>query len=108
MQQLATLNVSVDADITVALGTPETFIIYDVWSSGYVQGGELVTDFIGEWSQNQTLLMQPFKSKYYHRINFKQILMKASFAVSRKLDCRIRSAVRLLYCGNKFDQIVSS
>lgn len=53
MDYMGQLNLSIDAEVTIAVNSKNTFKLYEVYNPGFKQGGKLITQYIGNWSLNQ-------------------------------------------------------
>lgn len=53
MAYMSRLNLYIDAEVTIAVNSKNTFKLYEVYNPGFQQGGKLITQYIGSWSLNQ-------------------------------------------------------
>ncbi|XP_028032287.1 ionotropic receptor 75a-like, partial [Bombyx mandarina] len=89
MKTLETLNLSIDADIKVALQKGAVdFVLYDVFNYGKIQGGSLIVKEIGMWN-SAGVFSSLNKFKYYDRWDFNEMALRMILVISpppRKFD----------------------
>lgn len=75
--------------------TPNSLQLYDIYNPGYVQGGNLTMKYFGTWINGKFMELLQF-SKYFQRIDFKEITLKAATVVS--LDTDLILTQTKVYC----------
>ncbi|XP_037298953.1 ionotropic receptor 75a [Manduca sexta] len=90
---LETLNISVDADITVASKIVSSeYILYEVFNFGKIQGGDLIINRAGSWNLQLHMDVDINGYKYYRRWDFQQWQMRMIFVMSpipKKLNPKV-------------------
>ncbi|XP_068632053.1 ionotropic receptor 75a-like [Battus philenor] len=80
---LSKLNLSVDADIIMAMQGSHKLSLFEVFNYGKIQGGNLKILYIGDWTTRKKLdLSYITKYKYYRRWNFEQLNLRMVAVVS--------------------------
>ncbi|KAL0892703.1 hypothetical protein ABMA27_014421 [Loxostege sticticalis] len=77
------LNISVDADISLAVQGPNNFALYELYNFGKIQGGDLIIENSGTWSAEGGIVADLNEYKYYRRWNFNQWPMRLITVVSK-------------------------
>ncbi|XP_060802907.1 uncharacterized protein LOC106141871 [Amyelois transitella] len=70
------LNMNVNADLFVAKVTDNGYEMYEIFNYGKIQGGELIINNLGVWSDGQGFNEDLNGYMYYRRWNFQQLSMR--------------------------------
>nr|XP_046465204.1 ionotropic receptor 75a-like isoform X2 [Neodiprion pinetum] len=90
------LNLSVDADVVVAITAEETVKLYDIFNTGSDRNGTLNATFIGTWrSLSPRLNIFKLQSPVYRRQNLTGITLKFA-AVTAYMDPREDDPIKYL------------
>ncbi|XP_050342409.1 ionotropic receptor 75a-like [Nymphalis io] len=74
---LKQMNLSVDADVVVAVNKGEHYDFIDVFNFGKIQGNHLEKKYIGTWSPGGGLNVSLSGFKYYDRWDFHNLTLRA-------------------------------
>ncbi|XP_053663973.1 ionotropic receptor 75a-like [Anopheles marshallii] len=84
---LATMNVSINAEITVACPTDTSyrgFTLYDLWNPGFISGGKLKIEPLGSYTSAQGLLIPRRETTVVRRRNMDGLKLKIMTVVTQK------------------------
>uniref|UniRef100_A0A6E8VKP5 Ionotropic receptor 75a N-terminal domain-containing protein n=1 Tax=Anopheles coluzzii TaxID=1518534 RepID=A0A6E8VKP5_ANOCL len=84
---LATMNVSINAEITVASPTDPSyrgFTLYDLWNPGFISGGKLKIEPLGCYSPAEGLQIPKRESTVVRRRNMDGLRLKIMTVVTQK------------------------
>uniref|UniRef100_A0A182YKQ2 Ionotropic receptor 75a N-terminal domain-containing protein n=1 Tax=Anopheles stephensi TaxID=30069 RepID=A0A182YKQ2_ANOST len=84
---LATMNVSINAEITVARPTDTSyrgFTLYDLWNPGFISGGKLKIEPLGRYTAARGLLIPRRETTVVRRRNMDGLKLKIMTVVTQK------------------------
>ncbi|XP_049289343.1 ionotropic receptor 75a-like [Anopheles funestus] len=84
---LATMNVSINAEITVARPTDTSyrgFTLYDLWNPGFISGGKLKIEPLGRYTTVDGLLIARRETTVVRRRNMDGLKLKIMTVVTQK------------------------
>ncbi|XP_053674074.1 ionotropic receptor 75a-like [Anopheles nili] len=84
---LATMNVSINAELTVARPTDASyrgFTLYDLWNPGFISGGKLKVELLGRYSPADGLVIGRRETTVVRRRNMDGLKLKIMTVVIQK------------------------